>query len=323
MNDRITLEIVPSSIRAIGRGSRVMAAAIRYHDAGEVMIASPCIGICRIEERSGLCLGCARFGDEIAMWREMPEDRRQAVWAELPERRKGLGLNVHRLKWHTKDIRSFVSETLRPGGTWITGVLGAVAEFCLGEDEACDIEIEANLVRAVSPRGAISFELGENLRALSFGSQAGQEIIVLALPRREAKVFPGQGLICLGPDRDAIRDRDQHEILYDFGLGRRAIGFGIRTACTDLMALLDHSKGLDWRQFLPSIGADIQNASPTRVVRNAVGRIEVFTAIPPPDGKSPEGPHTHFLPAYLIEGGDLPSKVDMPKGYVACATYYP
>jgi predicted Fe-S protein YdhL (DUF1289 family) len=89
------------------------------------MIASPCIGICRIDERSGLCLGCARTGDEIAMWGEMPQNGRQSVLVELPERRKNLGLNIHRLNWETQDIQSFVSETLRPGGTWITGVLGA------------------------------------------------------------------------------------------------------------------------------------------------------------------------------------------------------
>jgi predicted Fe-S protein YdhL (DUF1289 family) len=287
------------------------------------MIASPCIGVCRIDERSGLCLGCARTRDEIATWREMPQDRRQLTWAELPERRKNLGLDIHRLNWGTKDIRSFVTETLRPGGTWITGVLGAVAEFCLGEGEAYEIETDSNLVRVLSPRGAISFHIGENLRALSFGSMSGREIIVLAMPRGEAKSFPGEGLVCLGPDRDAIRERARDEILYDFGLGRRTAGFGIRTACPDLIAQLDCANGLDWRQFLPSIGADIQRASPTRVVRNAIGRIEVFTAIPLPDGESPAGPHTHLLPAYLIEGSDVPSKIDMPEGYVACATYYP
>jgi predicted Fe-S protein YdhL (DUF1289 family) len=287
------------------------------------MIASPCIGICRIDERSGLCLGCARTGDEIAMWGEMPQNGRQSVWVELPERRKNLGLNIHRLNWETQDIQSFVSETLRPGGTWITGVLGAVAEFSLGEDEVCEIETDANLLRAFSPRGAISFHIGENLRALSFGSMSRQEIIVLALPRSEAKSFPGEGLVCLGPDRDAIREGARDEILYDFGLGRRSAGFGIRTACPDLIARLDGANGLDWRQFLPSIGTDIQRASPTRVVRNAIGRIEVFATIPPPNGKSPAGPHTHLLPAYLIEGSDVPSKIDMPEGYVACATYYP
>jgi hypothetical protein len=146
-----------------------------------------------------------------------------------------------------------------------------------------------------------------------------QEIIVLALPRSEAKSFPGEGLVCLGPDRDAIREGARDEILYDFGLGRRSAGFGIRTACPDLIARLDGANGLDWRQFLPSIGTDIQRASPTRVVRNAIGRIEVFTTIPPPNGKSPAGPHTHLLPAYLIEGSDVPSKIDMPEGYVACA----
>jgi hypothetical protein len=164
------------------------------------------------------------------MWGEMPQDGRQLIWAELPERRKSLGLNIHRLNWDTKDIQSFVSGTLRPGGTWTTGVLGAVAEFCLGEHEVCEIETEANLVRALSPRAAISFHIGENLRALSFGSMSGQEIIVLALPRSDAKFFVGKGLVCLGPDRGAIQKGNRDEILYDFGLGRRAAGFGIRTA---------------------------------------------------------------------------------------------
>jgi hypothetical protein len=97
----------------------------------------------------------------------------------------------------------------------------------------------------------------------------------------------------------------------------------VRTLSPDLMAQLDGAKGLDWREFLPLIGSAIQCASPTRVVRNAIGRIEVFTAIPPPDGKSPDGPHTHFPPTYLIEGSELASKIEMPEGYVACATYYP
>jgi predicted Fe-S protein YdhL (DUF1289 family) len=287
------------------------------------MITSPCIGVCRIDERSGLCLGCARSRDEIAMWRDMPQHERQLTWEELPTRRKKLGLSIHRLNWDTRDIRSFVIETLQPGGTWTTGVLGAVAEFCLGEDEACEVENGANFARAVSPRGAISFHFGENLRALSFGSTSGREIIVLALPHSETEAFPGHGLICLGPDMQAIRNRDRHEILYDFGLGRRAAGFGIRTVCADLMAQLDGVEGREWREFLPLIGSSIQHVSPTRVVRNAIGRIEVFSAIPPPDGKSPDGPHTHFLPAYLVEANDQPSKIDMPEGYVACATYYP
>jgi predicted Fe-S protein YdhL (DUF1289 family) len=290
---------------------------------GNIMIASPCIGLCRIDDSSGLCLGCARTRAEIATWRDAsPEELRQ-IWAELPLRRKKLGLNMHRLGWDAADLRSFLIDTLRHGGTWTTGVLGAVAEFCIGEDEACHVEAGSATVTAMSPRGGISFHLTDQVRALSFGSPSGRNIVVLAVPRTVAKPFPDQGLVRIGSDHEALREKDRQAILYDFGLGRRAAGFGIRAADADLIVQLESAAGLDWSRFLPMIGADIVRASPTRVVRNPIGRIEVFTPIPAPDGTSPAGPHTHFLPAYLAKESDLPANLDMPEGYVACAIYYP
>jgi hypothetical protein len=70
-------------------------------------------------------------------------------------------------------------------------------------------------------------------------------------------------------------------------------------------------------------GADILRESPPRVVRNAIGRIEVYNRIPPPDGESPTGPHTHFLAAHIAKGGDLPAALEIPESYVPCAVYYP
>ena len=32
------------------------------------MVASPCINVCRMDARSGLCDGCYRTIDEIAAW---------------------------------------------------------------------------------------------------------------------------------------------------------------------------------------------------------------------------------------------------------------
>src|SRR4029077_13525922 len=40
----------------------------------------------------------------------------------------------------------------------------------------------------------------------------------------------------------------------------------------------------------------ILTANPHRVFISHLGRVEVFQPIPAPDGKSPEGPHTHVLP---------------------------
>jgi predicted Fe-S protein YdhL (DUF1289 family) len=57
-----------------------------------VSTASPCIGVCRIDEGSRLCLGCARTLDEIAAWRDASEVERRRIRAELPARRAKLGV---------------------------------------------------------------------------------------------------------------------------------------------------------------------------------------------------------------------------------------
>lgn len=51
---------------------------------------SPCIGVCQIEPRTGLCLGCARSMDEIAGWLAMSPEAKRAVLAALPARRSAL-----------------------------------------------------------------------------------------------------------------------------------------------------------------------------------------------------------------------------------------
>ena len=50
------------------------------------MIESPCIKICTLDARSGLCLGCGRSIDEIARWTTMSAAERALVMAELPAR---------------------------------------------------------------------------------------------------------------------------------------------------------------------------------------------------------------------------------------------
>jgi len=50
------------------------------------MVESPCVKICTLDARSGLCLGCGRSIDEIAQWTGMSAAQRRRVMAELPER---------------------------------------------------------------------------------------------------------------------------------------------------------------------------------------------------------------------------------------------
>ena len=50
------------------------------------MIETPCVKICTLDARNGLCLGCGRTIDEIARWATMSASERSRVMGELPSR---------------------------------------------------------------------------------------------------------------------------------------------------------------------------------------------------------------------------------------------
>ncbi len=49
-------------------------------------IVSPCVRLCMVDGRSGLCAGCRRTLPEIARWGAMTDAERQTVVAALPGR---------------------------------------------------------------------------------------------------------------------------------------------------------------------------------------------------------------------------------------------
>jgi uncharacterized protein len=49
---------------------------------------SPCVGICRLDDMTGLCVGCLRNIDEIRDWMIMLPAERQEVLRRLDERRR-------------------------------------------------------------------------------------------------------------------------------------------------------------------------------------------------------------------------------------------
>jgi predicted Fe-S protein YdhL (DUF1289 family) len=53
-------------------------------------VASPCISVCRIDEASGLCVGCLRTLDEIAAWSTLDDAQKRAVWRAIAERGRPL-----------------------------------------------------------------------------------------------------------------------------------------------------------------------------------------------------------------------------------------
>ena len=56
----------------------------------EHAMKSPCIRICEIESRAGLCLGCGRTLGEIAGWAGFSDHERDAILTILPQRMERL-----------------------------------------------------------------------------------------------------------------------------------------------------------------------------------------------------------------------------------------
>jgi predicted Fe-S protein YdhL (DUF1289 family) len=50
-------------------------------------IDSPCVRICMLHPDTGLCIGCKRSRDEIAIWSRLSPEARQRVMDDLPTRR--------------------------------------------------------------------------------------------------------------------------------------------------------------------------------------------------------------------------------------------
>jgi predicted Fe-S protein YdhL (DUF1289 family) len=53
-------------------------------------VASPCVSICRMSDATGLCEGCLRTIDEIALWSVLDDAARRAVWDAIARRRSAL-----------------------------------------------------------------------------------------------------------------------------------------------------------------------------------------------------------------------------------------
>jgi predicted Fe-S protein YdhL (DUF1289 family) len=58
-------------------------------------VPSPCIDVCRMDARSGLCDGCLRTIDEITVWSRLADADKRLVWARIEHRREALSAQLN------------------------------------------------------------------------------------------------------------------------------------------------------------------------------------------------------------------------------------
>jgi predicted Fe-S protein YdhL (DUF1289 family) len=54
--------------------------------------SSPCTKVCVLDAATGLCCGCGRTRDEIAVWGSLSESQRRTLMAGLEARMRRAGL---------------------------------------------------------------------------------------------------------------------------------------------------------------------------------------------------------------------------------------
>lgn len=213
-----------------------------------------------------------------------------------------------------------------PDSHWGLGGFGAIAEFLRDSDEAAAVSLAGLPLSVVTQRGGIRVDRCKGVRAVAYETPAGagwNQSVALCLGAEEAAMNGRTALTELGADRDALRGEDRDGTLFDLGLGLPHVDVAIRLH--DSQIVTDLRKHVGANVFAPGnpAMAIIFAAQPHRVFMSRIARVEVFQPIPPPDGRSPQGPHTHVLPKLLAQKRTHAATEPIPDGLVSCLSFFP
>lgn len=216
-------------------------------------------------------------------------------------------------------------EIANPDTQWSLGTFGAIAEFSRDRDEPVHLAHSIRTVSAATSRGAIVLQADTATRAFAsegLTKTGWSQRVSLCLPKQACAMNRRTVLTEIGPDADAPREEDRGAVLFDLGFGALHADFCIRADASLASKLRNHAGREVFEPGNPAMGM-ILEAQPHRVFISRLGRIEVYQPIPPPTGKSPEGPHTHVLPRLLKNRRTHPATEPVPDGMVPCAHLYP
>jgi hypothetical protein len=215
-----------------------------------------------------------------------------------------------------------------PSAQWSMGTFGAIAEFSRDLTEPARVVHASDLTEVSTIRGGVRVELPDDLRAVAYETTSKDpnqwgHAIALCLPIGACAMNRRTVVHELGRDEGAIRSEDGESILFDLGLGTVQVDVCVRTSDPELLDALRAGEGQAlFDPANPAMRA-ILAASPHRVFLTRVGRGEVYQAIPPAGGRSPDGPHTHLLPKLLRSGRTHAATTPIPQGWAPCASLYP
>jgi hypothetical protein len=209
---------------------------------------------------------------------------------------------------------------------WSVGTFGAIAEFTREAGETAELNRTSESISIVTDKGGLRIAPLSDLRLIASESPTAESWshrVALCLPVASCAMSGRSTLTEIGPDDAALRVEDRSGVLFDLGLGTLQIDACIRVGEPDVVAALRSRAGKSLFEPENDTMRIILAANPHRVFVSRVGRAEVFQPIPPPGGKSPDGPHTHVLPKLLAHRRTHAATEPVPEGWVPCAHIYP
>lgn len=209
---------------------------------------------------------------------------------------------------------------------WSVGTFGAIAEFTRNPGEPADMHRTCDRISIVTDKGGLRIVPRPGLRLIASESpttESWSHRVALCLPQESCAMSRRTALTEIGPDGGALRSQDRSGILFDLGLGALQIDACIRVADPSVVAALRTRAGKSVLAPENDVMRIVLAANPHRVFVSRIGRAEVFQPIPPPGGRSPDGPHTHFLPKLLAHGRTHAATEPLPEGWIPCAHLHP
>jgi uncharacterized protein DUF6925 len=224
-------------------------------------------------------------------------------------------------------LLDFLAHQLADTGTgWSVGTFGAIAEFTREAKEPAELDRSCDGISVVTDRGGLRIVPRPGVRLIASESPSAESWshrVAMCLPRGSCAMSGRTTLTEIGADNGALRGRDREGVLFDLGLGTLQVDACIRVLDPEIVAALRSCTGKS--VFAPGNDAMriVLAANPDRVFISRVARAEVFQPIPPPGGRSPDGPHTHVLPKLLAHGRTHAATEPLPEGWIPCAYLYP
>lgn len=210
-----------------------------------------------------------------------------------------------------------------PANGWSIGSFGAIGEFMRDSDEPAEIVRGAAKIEVVTPRGAMRV-VAADLHGLAWDTLSKDgETWGHAMAFCTPVTTEGQRVVRdLSLDSAALRAEDRQSRLFDLGVGYGCVRMAVRTSAQPLIEALEAAEGRPVLEA-PAVMPLVLEHQPHRVMLSPGGRIEVFQPIPFPDGKSPEGPHTHLLPTLIAKNLPHSSNTPIAEGWQAALNLHP